>query len=316
MRWVVVLLLGSVLSGGAKAEELDERLRVSPGGRLEVDLDLGEGLRPDPGQIEVASHEADEVRVQVETSGWGESGVRVRVEHEGETVRVLGRVSGAFSWLFGGPHVRVRVKVPRSFSVDVRSTTAPIHIEDVRGSVRARTSDAPIEVLAAEGPVRLRAGTGDIRIVEATGRVDVKVGEGDIELRWIEGEVEARTGGGRIDAAHVNGRLTLRSDGGGIEVRDVSGPVEAKTERGSVFASFAGDPEGVLETRRGTVEVQMPRDSGAELDALTRRGEVEFVGGIATPPGASDDRAVGPLNGGGALLRLYTARGSIRVGGR
>jgi hypothetical protein len=310
---ILVLLLGPLASAPGCEKDFEERIAAVPGGRLEVDLDFGQGLRPDPGSLEVMSREADEVRVVAEASGWGASGVRLRVVADGETIRVDGGVSGALSWLFGGPHVRVRVWVPRKFSADLRCSTGPIRVEDLRGELRARTDDAGIEVAAVEGSVRLRGGSGPVRVSEVAGDVDVRLDDGDVELRWIRGDVEVRTGAGGLEFAHVDGRLRARTDRGPIELHDVAGDVEAKTERGSVFASFSGDPRGLLETRRGSVEVQIPAEAGAELDASSARGSVELAAAFAAPAGADASRVAGPLNGGGAPLRLYTARGSVLV---
>lgn len=311
-----VSLLAVLLAGCAVAEDTEEHIPVEPGGRLEVDLDLGQGLRSDPGSLEVVSHDADEVWILAGASGWGASGVRFRMHQAEHAVRLLGRVEGTFSWMFGGPKIEVRVQIPREFSVDLRCSAGPIRIADVTGRVRARTSDAAIEVEGAEGSVKLRTANGDLRVSEVVGDVEVKTSAGDVEMSWITGDVEARTGEGRIDLAHVEGRLAAQSDWGPIEIRDVNGTVEAKSERGSIFASFAGEPAGVLETRRGTVRAVIPADAGVEIDAVSRRGRVEMAPGLSVPGDQSENRVSGPINGGGRSLRLYTARGAVRVGRR
>ena len=310
---IPVLLLGALLAAPIQAEDLDERVPAPPGGRLEFDLDRGDGLRPDPGTVEVTTHDADEVRILVDRSGWAASSVHFRIDRSGDTVRIFGRPRGAFSWLFGGPQVNVRVWVPREFAVDIRCSAGTVRIDGITGSVRAKTRDAAIEVSATEGPVRLRVVNGSIRISEATGALDLKTSDGDIELAWITGDVEARTADGEIEASHIKGHLTLRSDAGSIEVREIDGRLDAKTERGAIFASFATAPAGALETRRGEVEVALPRDEATSLDALTRRGEVEIADGIQIASRQGDGRVIGDINGGGATLRLYTARGQIRV---
>ena len=156
---VAGLLMVAVLSACATSEEVNERIQVEPGGRLEVDLDLGDGLRPDPGSLEVLAHDANEVRIHAHASGWGASGVRFRVDETERGVRVFGRVEGAFAWMFGGPNIQVSIRVPREFALDLRCTAGPITVEEVNGPVRARTADASIEVIGAEGTVKLRTGT-------------------------------------------------------------------------------------------------------------------------------------------------------------
>ncbi len=309
-------LMVAVLPACAPSEAVDERIQVEPRGRLEVDLDLGDGLRPDPGSLEVLAHDANEVRILAHASGWGASGVRFRVDKTERGVRVYGRVEGAFAWLFGGPNIQVSIRVPREFALDLRCTAGPITVEEVNGPVRARTADASIEVIGAEGTVKLRTGSGDIRVSEVLGDVDVKVTRGDVTMRWITGSVEIDTERGEVDLVHIDGSILVRSDRGGIELREVNGHVDVKTERGGIFASFVGEPGGVLETSRGGIRVLIPSGRGAELDAVSRSGRVELGTGISVPGGGGGDRVRGPINGGGATLRLFTARGGIHVGQR
>ncbi len=303
----------SLASCADLSEGLDERIDVGPDGRLEVDLHFGEGLRPDPGSLEVAAHEGSEVRMLSQVSGWGAGGVELRAERNGSTVRLLGSVGGALSWLFGGPNVQVRIWVPRGFALDLRASAGPIRVDEVGGSVRARTGTGQIEVAGARGAVKLRASEGDVRVSDAVRDVRIRASAGDIELSWVEGAVEARTGEGSIDASHIRGPISLRSDAGEIELSAVAGPVEAKTESGAVFVSFAEAPAGVLETRDGPVEAVLPAEAGLELDAEARDGSVELAGGLELDGEREEGRAAGRVGAGGPPLRLYTARGGIRV---
>jgi hypothetical protein len=317
IRIAVLLSFLGLIPARALAEDLDQHLEVSPGGMLQVDLDLGEEMRAGRVSLDVRSHDADEVWAVADLSGLGASSVRFRLEHDNQIVRLYGRAGGLMSWLFGGPGVSVRVWVPREYSLDLRSTAGLIRIEDISGRVRARTSNAPIQVYGAQGSLNLRAQDGAVRVTEMLGDVTVRVSKGDITLDWITGDIEARTGNGEIRLKHVEGRSVLRSDWGEIELLDVRGLTDAKTERGAIHATFAGPPEGLLETRRGSIDVRYPSPTGLQLDALTRSGTVE-VGGRTRPNRVprGKDRFVGALNGGGSLLRIFTARGVIRVNPR
>jgi hypothetical protein len=307
----VALIAWLAAAGCGDARDVDERVEAVPGGLLEVDLDRGDGLRLDPGSLVVQSHAANEVRVIGEAHEWGASGVRFRIDRLGDAVRVQCRVRGPTSWLFGGPRVEVRIFVPREYSVDVRSTAGAVRLEDTTGALRVRTV-GDVEIARAEGPVRVRA-EGDLRIAEVVGDVDVRLDEGDIEARAIQGSVELRTGRGQIEVSHLQGALVARTARGSLDLRDLAGPVEAVTERGGVFASFVDDPEGRIETSRGSVEVLLPEGAQAQLEAISRRGGVELHDGFRVPGGRAPDRIAGPLNGGGSPLRLFTARGGVHV---
>ncbi len=312
VRVVPGLALALALGACGGEDEFERRIAAEPGGLLELDLDRGAGLRPDPGGLDIQAHDANEVRILAETGGWGASGLRLRADRSGDTVRVVGRVRGPLSWMFGGPWVQIQVWVPRHFSLDLRATHGPIRIEDTRGRVRARTEGAEIEVSGVEGALKLRT-SGEVRVSEIDGPVDVKLESGGIEVRWVRGDVALRPGRGASRCPLGDGRIEARSDRGAIELDDVSHRVDARTERGSIHASFSAAAAGRLETRRGSVEAVLPHDASVRLDAVARRGSVEVEEGLRVPGEHSESRVAGPVNGGGPVLRLYTARGSVRV---
>ena len=308
-------LLLSACSSGEPAGDaaLDQRIPAAAGGTLQVDVDLGEEARADRVSLDVRAHDADEVWVVADVSGPGSGSVAFRLEHGEGHVRLYGRSRGVLAWLFGGPSVQVRVFVPKRFALDLRCASGPIRVEDVAGEIRARTNDARLEVRGVEGPLRLRSRTGTVAVTEAVGDVEVRAQDAPIELSWVRGKVDARTGAGDIDARHVDGALELRADQGEIQLRDVSGPVDAKSEAGSISASFAGDPAGSLETQRGSIEVSLPAQAHARIEAQAGRGEVQLGKGLDRDGVREPGKAVGLLNGGGETLRVYTALGSLRV---
>ncbi len=314
MGWMVAMLaLLTLVPALTPADDLDQRFHVKPGGHLQVDLDLGEEIGPEQASLQVISHDADQVWVKAETLGWGASDVKFRLDQDERAVRVYGSVSGLFTMVFGGPTIRVRVWVPRDFSVDLRSTTGPIRVEELSGKVRARTFNGSIEIVGVDGPLILRSTNGAVSVNESRGDVAIRVGEGAIELSWVTGDVRASTGKGDIRARHVAGLVDMRTDEGEVILQQVRGRVEAQTEIGAVFASFLGDPEGQIETRRGSVEVILPRDAGVDLDARSADGTVQLDAGLQMDGELADGHAIGHVNGGGSSLRIYTARGNVRL---
>ncbi len=314
MGWMVAMLaLYTLVPTLASADDLDQRVFVKPGGLLQVDLDLGEDIGPEQASLQVISHNADQVWVKAETLGWGASDVKFRLDQDERAVRVYGSVSGLFTMVFGGPTIRVRVWVPRDFSVDLRSTTGPIRVEELSGKVRARTLNGSIEIVGVDGPLILRSANGSVSVNESRGDVAIRAGEGGIELSWVTGNVRAATGKGDLRARHIDGLVDMRTDEGEVNLQQVRGRVEAQTELGAVYASFLGAPEGQIETRRGSVEVIFPRDAGVDLDARSADGTVQLGTALQLDGELADGHAVGKLNGGGASLRIYTARGNVRL---
>ncbi len=314
MGWMVAMLaLLTLVPTLAPADDMDQRVYVKPGGHLQVDLDLGEEIEPEQASLQVISHDADQVWVRAETFGWGASDVKFRLDQDERAVRVYGSVSGLFTMLFGGPTIRVRVWVPRDFSVDLRSTTGPIRVEELSGKVRVRTLNGSIAIVGVDGPLILRSTNGAVSVNESRGDVAIRAGEGGIELSWVTGNVRVSTGKGDVRARHIDGLVEIRTDEGEVVLQQVRGRVEAQTETGAIYASFLGAPEGQIETRRGSVEIILPRGAGVDLDARSADGTVELAADFQLDGERADGYAIGNVNGGGPSLRIYTARGNVRL---
>lgn len=306
----------ALVAAGAQGQDLDEQLPARSGGRLEVDIDLGIGLRSDPGSLQVSTHSRDEVRVVTESSGWGSWSVVFDLSGEQGDARLLGRVEGATSWMFGGPRVVVRIWVPEHYDVDLRTTAGPVRIENLTGAVRARVEDGSIELRDTRGPAKLRATTGSVEVADIEGDLDAKTSEGRIEAARVAGGVRARTTYGAIELREIDGDVNARAVEGDIELLDVGGRVVAHAAVGEVRASFLGDPSGALETERGMLEVRFPGAAHADLDARTQTGVLELDAGVAVNGELGPKRAIGAINGGGPPLWLRAGDGGIRVSRR
>jgi len=311
---IMAVLLGA--APAVRADDLEQRVAVRSAGTLQVDLDFGEALAPEQVSLEVASHDADQVYVSADATGWGGSDVKYRLDQDQQSVRLYGALSGWFSMFFGGPTVRVRVFVPREFSVALRTSAGPIRVEDITGSIRVRARNGLIQVTGSQGAARLRSELGDVRVSEMRGVLNVHAQDGQVALAWVEGEVRVTATRGNVEARHVRGRLEARTDAGEVQLLEVSGPATVKSERGSVLATFDGHPGGVLETRHGTVEVTLADGSGVQLDAHSADGTVELGPGLRFEGERENGRVVGRVNGGGEPLRVYSGRGNVRLGRR
>ena len=269
--------------------ELHERVAARPGGTLEV--------RISQGSLEIETHDEPEVRVDLRASGWRGSAIDFALTGDGENARLEGSGPGWVPSILGGAKIRVRIRVPETYSLDLRTGGGAIQIEDLGGSVSARTSGGSIELEGAVGSVDLRTSGGSIRVEE------------------VEGDVTLRTSGGTVDASDVTGRIEARTSGGAIRLRDVGGPVLARTSGGPILVRFSGAPEGSLETSGGSIEAEFPEDEGVDLDARTSGGRVHIEEPLRLSGRMERSRADGEINGGGAELQIRTSGGNIRIRG-
>jgi hypothetical protein len=266
---------------------LDETLPVEPGGTLWIDLDFG--------SVRVESHDAEQVKIEARAEGWDSGQVWFSVSREGNDVLLDGEVERWLPSLVFGRRISVRVRIPRRYSVDIRTRGGRVRLREIGGRVAAETRGGSIELKEADGPALLRTAGGHI------------------EAEKVRDNLRMRTSGGRIEADDAAGQVEARTSGGRIALRAVAGPVDAHTSGGSISAAFTGSPAGSLATAGGSIDVQFPRDAAASLDARTSGGRVEVEHPVQMSGTASKTHVVGDVRGGGPLLRLRTSGGSIRV---
>ena len=292
MRWlargITLAWLAALPAATASAKDFEKRVPAESGGELRVELDAG--------SVVLESHDLEEVRVDAMAAGAGARRLDFQLESRNGRVTLRGRGTGGWlRSLIGDPHVRVHIRVPEEFSVDVRTTGGEIEVEGIEGRVRLRTSGGRIDLGRIEGDVE----------AETSG--------GPIEAESIEGDVRVRTSGGRIRLVGIEGRVDARTSGGGIEVLGASGEVRAQTSGGSIHVRFDGEPGGRLETSGGDIEVELPDGDGVRLDARTSGGAVEVDPALEARGRIEPQRVDAELAGGGERLRLETSGGDIRV---
>ncbi len=288
--WLAAALLVVATAARADGDDFSRTIDAEPGGTLRVRLDTG--------SVHIESHDEDQVRVEAHASGPGARRTAFELDRNGSVIELRGDTRGggfSLSALIGGPRVKVEIRVPEVFSVDVRTNGGSVQLEEVEGKVEMRTSGGSVEVDGVRGDVELHTSGGSIR------------------AEGVHGRVVARTSGGHIDISEVDS-ADVRTSGGHIELLDVGGRIEAHTSGGHITARFAGRPEGLLKTSGGNIAADLPEDAAVSLDARTHGGKIEVEQPIFVRGGAGGGRIEGDINGGGPKLELHTSGGSIRIG--
>jgi len=268
----------------AGTADLDETLQVEPGGKLQIELDIG--------AVDIESHDESEVQIEADARG---GPVDFDLQQSGNEVRLTGHVRGGWLNLFRGREVRVRARVPREFSVEVTTRGGRVDVEEVAGTVEVRTTGGNIDVDQISGDLELHT-TG-----------------GTIDATEIVGDTEATTTGGSIRLEEVTGDVDARTSGGEIRVEEVDGEVDADTTGGSIRVSWTAGPTGELRTTGGSIEVELPEDSGVKLRARSTGGTVDIDDDLQFSGRAERTEADGQLGPGGPSLDLRTTGGSVRV---
>ena len=215
---------------------------------------------------------------------------------------------------------------------DVDAYTAGGHIQagNITGNAKLRTGGGHIQAGKIKGKAQLETDGGNITVGEAGSLVGVRTGGGQIDFGEVHGSVHAQTAGGGIRVMYVSGPMEVETSGGSICLTRVVNTVRAETGGGTITAWITPDSRdpnravrlpgpSQLGSGTGDIVVFLPRNIAANIDAIVENGgpgRIEADPGLTLNVQSQPDgpvHAMGALNGGGALLKLRTSSGKIRL---
>ena len=182
-----------------------------------------------------------------------------------------------------GDRVDIDVHVPTyHWSVGLNTRSVRIELRVPRqGSFDIRTRDGSIDATGLKGDIRLSSGDGHIEADQLEGALRAQSGDGHMRIRGRFEQLALETGDGHIDAA-----------------------VDPGSAMSASWTMHTGD---------GNVELRLPQDFAADLEAHTGDGRVTVDFPIAVSGTVSRSDVRGKINGGGWLLRIHTGDGSIHI---
>src|SRR6266568_2486597 len=206
-----------------------------------------------------------------------------------------------------------------------------IQVLDVAGDLTAFTAGGHVNVGNIAGDASLRTGGGHIRAGQIGGRAELETVGGNITVAHAENFVNVRTGGGQIDFGEVRGSVRAQT-GGSVCLTRVAGALQAATSGGTITAWINPDPPSgggavrlggasQLASGNGDIVVFLPRNLAATIDATVTTGGLRHIEADpalhltvqSSNAGTGPVHAIAVLNGGGALLKLHTGAGKIRL---
>jgi len=297
----LVLIPGRAGWAGFSAEGSFERtLQVD--GPAVVDVTTGSG------SIHIQRGPAGAVRVKgrIRASSW--SGVlddareRIRrleenppIEQTGNTIHIGRVVDQRDESLSRDISISYEIFVPEATLVESRTGSGSQTIEGIRGPLSASAGSGSIEVASVQGGLRARAGSGEIEARNVEGFVRATTGSGSLNLEQVHGDVEAETGSGSIEVRGLRGRLSARSGSG------------------SIRAEGTPDGEWRLRSSSGTVRAELPVDAEFDFYCRTSSGSIHTDFPITVQGRLGKKELQGRVRGGGPLLHVSTASGSVYI---
>jgi hypothetical protein len=226
------------------------------------------------------------------------------------------RVGGDCRLFTGGGNVKVG-----QVGAGLRCTTRAgrIEVKSARGEAILNTDGGDIVGGQMGGPVSAHTGAGNVLVVAAAGTVDASTGGGEIQVVRAGGAVTARNMLGPVTVGGASG-VQCENSTGGVRVGNILGPMRISTAMGSIVASLLGSriADSLLATGNGDITVAIPSNVGVtiradnELSDTMRRIASDFSS-LRVRRQGTHLVAEGPVNGGGPVLQIAAAGGTIFI---
>ena len=233
----VVLVAMTTLSSAENKK--DYRFEVGPHSKVSILNQFGKiSVKPSPGNYVLVTATTYSDKVEVDQS---QNGNRVDVQSH--------LLAGATP---ESARVDYEVLVPADASIDMESSTGPLHAERLHGDVEAEGANAPIDVRDISGShvhVKTMAGTVTLSNIR-DGHVEIDSVSGDVLLNSVTGplvRVSSTTGRIQYDGDFgYAGEYRFNSHSGNIEATipdDASVDVRAQSVRGQVQSDVQLQPK-------------------------------------------------------------------------
>ena len=221
----------------------------------------------------------------VHLMSWDQNAIEARVTSQGYRLAIQSSEEGGVrvEERQTGDRVELNVHVPTvhwSIGITYRSVRIELKVPR-RGNYEVRTRDGNIDAQGVQGDLRFTSGDGHIEAEGLDGVLHATSGDGHMRIR------------GRFD------ELWLETGDGSIEARCDSG-----SKISNVWSLHTGD---------GHVNLALPADFAADLDAHTGDGHVTVNFPVTISGSVSRSEIRGKMNGGGQELRIRTGDGSIHI---
>ncbi len=296
---VAAAVMLSALPAAAQGLEGSFERTLHVTGAVDLNVEAGSGrIRVEPGPAGTVHVAA---RLRAGTSWFGGSDVEARIkkieqnppiEQQGNTIRI-----GRFADRELGRNISI------SYEITVPADTKLV----------ARNGSGGSEVGALKGAVDASNGSGGIEVGGAA-RLDARTGSGSIRATGVAGPLSAHSGSGSIAVAQAGpGEVSVSAGSGSVRVSGIDGPARVSTGSGSI--DVEGRPAGPwsVHAASGSVRVTLPPDAAFDLDARSASGSVSSTHPVTMTGSVERHRLAGQVRGGGPLVKVSTASGSIRI---
>jgi hypothetical protein len=236
----------------------------------------------------------------------------------------------------GSQRQRLHLKIPARLLVQMEPSLGKLDLSGVAGvELETARGEATIKHVTGRVAVTHRGG---VLTIEDVGTVKLDARGSDVRLKRVEGESTLQVQGGDLKAEDMAGPLELNSNGGDVSFVNLShtrGPIKINAADGTVRLNGLA-VEARIDGRNTEIEVALDKAApltiysegdegievtlppgGLELDARANDGRITLPEGLLEVRSTeTEQRAAGPIRGGGPTVTLRASRGDIIVRSR
>ena len=304
--WLAISLL-LVFSLAAAKEKYEEKFDKTVALAKDGKVDIGNIS----GDITVLSWNQDQVKIEalkisqassLEKAKENAAKVTIEVIPEGSLLRIETKYPKSDKF-WGGESVNVSVDyklwIPEKASLKANNISGDITADAIGGAAALKAVSGDVQLTKAAGGADCNSVSGNVTVANVTGSAFLKSVSGDVKATSVTGSVEAESVSGDIELVEVSESSTVR-------VKALSGEV---LYRGGI--SKQGNYS--LKSHSGNVALYIPADSAFDFEAETFSGGIETDFEIKVMGKLSPHSMSGSVNGGGAVLKVSSFSGDIKL---
>ena len=163
---------------------------------------------------------------------------------------------------------------------------------------------------------RITSGNGEVSFTAAAATARVSSGNGRVRVSRVQRDVQASSGNGAVTVDNVGGPVRASTGNGDVSVTAVAGPVTASSGNGDIQVSMerlTGNDDLEFSSGNGTIELILPADFSADVEASTGNGRIVTDFPIQIIGRISPTRLRGKIGDGGRRLRMSTGNGAMEI---
>jgi Tfp pilus assembly protein FimT len=216
------------------------------------------------------------------------------------------------------------VDVQHVAAVDVKGNRGTAHVSDIDGEITLMHRGGAPVTIARAGSVRLTVTSGDVHVSDIRGNASIETTGSNVELASVRGPLDVKSRNAEVrlhDIAQLQGMLRCDMQSGRLDIDGLQTETRVDARDTEIRISLARAVPVTVYDSADDITIVAPSD-GYTLDAVATDGELsiderEGTGvSVAKAADAREQRAAGPVRGGGPVITLRNSHGDISIRAR